>query len=1437
MTSPCIQFLSSSARQREERSTKEEALSLHLMSLRLLTDISRVASSDLMLSHRWTALSSLFLSTGKLEASILASTTSLLYDAFESPLNPQTEKHLMLNLFGYICGRSKGLFDLSQYRRLDIPDLSNRRISLIAQLLNTFQQIDRSSNTIGDGKTAALTSTAILECLGMANNDEATSVSAFLNRTCNVSFRLSSILRVVLPRNTFPIERSMERNLSSTAKVKLLIDIIVGLGTHLVEEENLSDDAFQEALSCHRVITRLAINLVEAVEVEGNPESSLPVLVTGIYCVAAASILPAEYMHSAFEFKSEASDEQDSTDRGRQDALVRSAHALIKSARTGLASCTSGDWRYIAEAMTPVLLDVTDRFATLSFNPSSETSGSIQQTMERLVNCNSGDISEARLVATHLLVSFLSNHGDSLQTNGERFAALQLLEWIRRIAALLDRSDSQWFEASFLKSLSPRTIISGRCSFDALSSSEQRQSLAARELQAYKVRCNLLCSPLVSSIEELRSFLEAGMSESDQAFPTVPKEMLALAYWVKGTLAQILAEAFMSEGRIQDAMIMCKKCLRLCKQSFAAASRRLSSFSRPRTSTQFQFSMMKRLQDRQAEVLMRLSSLYSTVGDYRRAGSYTASALKESRLNEVEYSLVSKPGMTDTLKAVYSLVQETPRSREFRRYVLESLAMRSSAEEVRNALFFLPEAIASNSVGHISKADSDLDAMLEGLSRVHLCAFAADSTGRIRVAQETRDRLAILQSNPRLLEFSKEISGRISPGTESELDLSEVRETLARDEECDLRQEMASLRSCDRVSKSIYASTIQKSEALYLKGVIHLRTARENGDLARLWHGQSNLEGTRLQFETHDDSSIQDAKSCFRQALSCRGPASELLSRNIIRCLALVSGPDRGVDEMSSWEMVHSSVGSSSRQRVWRALFKEQDDSDSHEPAPLEETVQQVLQSFDEPFFSNERNAKVQTLWTSLERLLPSQWRVVAIVLCPTGELLLNSIENDERLTSRTVCVFPSHPSMVYDTMMQPLDELIFKSQDQLQDEGSGQSGEEDDETRKREWWSRREKIDSGLEQLAINVDNNFFRSQCARTILRGEAGGSEEDNRVNDWEGASSIPASFAGESPLKHLRDPSKMLVVDLREALIEMGMSIRDLRNMRKTELVDLLMAERGRRHSKPKTPVSRQHKNVETNDATILVLDEDLHRFPFEALCCLRDKIVCRSPSLSFATAKLLETSPPGPCEMKVEPRSASYILDPESNLQGTRGRIEEFLQSKMSDLGCEWEGIVGMTPTEEFFQRNLSREESLLLFFGHGGGQAYFSRSAIEGMIDPGNRKVRASVVLMGCSSGSLVSVNRKKTTRPCKVPLHYEPEGIALSYIAAGAPCVIGNLWDVTDRDIDRLAMDLLSSFWATDNRRSLAACLAAARSSCKMKFINGYAPVYYGLPVFPKAP
>jgi separase len=47
---------------------------------------------------------------------------------------------------------------------------------------------------------------------------------------------------------------------------------------------------------------------------------------------------------------------------------------------------------------------------------------------------------------------------------------------------------------------------------------------------------------------------------------------------------------------------------------------------------------------------------------------------------------------------------------------------------------------------------------------------------------------------------------------------------------------------------------------------------------------------------------------------------------------------------------------------------------------------------------------------------------------------------------------------------------------------------------------------------------------------------------------------------------------------------------------------------------------------------------------------------------------------------------------------------------------------------------------------------------------------------MGCSSGAL---------RSLAPAAEFDPTGMVLAYMQAGAPAVVGNLWEVTDRDLD----------------------------------------------------
>jgi separase len=90
----------------------------------------------------------------------------------------------------------------------------------------------------------------------------------------------------------------------------------------------------------------------------------------------------------------------------------------------------------------------------------------------------------------------------------------------------------------------------------------------------------------------------------------------------------------------------------------------------------------------------------------------------------------------------------------------------------------------------------------------------------------------------------------------------------------------------------------------------------------------------------------------------------------------------------------------------------------------------------------------------------------------------------------------------------------------------------------------------------------------------------------------------------------------------------------------------------------------------------------------------------------------------------------------------------------------------------------------------------------------------------------------------------------SLTDFSSGSPALVANLWDVTDRDIDRLSKAMFTKLGLSpspsptaggtsprpnDDRglsMSIPKALAEARSECTMRYLNGAAPVVYGVPV-----
>lgn len=171
-----------------------------------------------------------------------------------------------------------------------------------------------------------------------------------------------------------------------------------------------------------------------------------------------------------------------------------------------------------------------------------------------------------------------------------------------------------------------------------------------------------------------------------------------------------------------------------------------------------------------------------------------------------------------------------------------------------------------------------------------------------------------------------------------------------------------------------------------------------------------------------------------------------------------------------------------------------------------------------------------------------------------------------------------------------------------------------------------------------------------------------------------------------------------------------------------------------------------------------------------------------------------------------------------------------------------------------FLSQLLSQFDYYIFCGHGAGDKVFVSKAKDTCHRP-------AAFLWGCSSGYLI---------PYGV---YDPMGSVLTQLQNNAPFVVGNLWDVTDKDLDKLSKECMDKYFdhccnnsenenenknnipmtihkpskskkqmlslvnpeiANDQMKSnhIAKALIESRDICKMKYAVGSAAIVYGLPL-----
>ena len=430
-------------------------------------------------------------------------------------------------------------------------------------------------------------------------------------------------------------------------------------------------------------------------------------------------------------------------------------------------------------------------------------------------------------------------------------------------------------------------------------------------------------------------------------------------------------------------------------------------------------------------------------------------------------------------------------------------------------------------------------------------------------------------------------------------------------------------------------------------------------------------------------------------------------------------------------------------------------------------------------------------------------------------------------------------------------------------------------------WWEARAALDARLKNLLINIENIWlggFRGIFSQHIPRHDLLSRFQQSFYNILN--KHLPSRRRGGKQAKSGKVTLDSRVLELFVCLGRPG-DVEDIEEPLTDLLyfvVDILQfhGERNAYDEIDFDPIiievidalSHYHDRVQEDwdaqqaDHTVLILDKFLHCFPWESLPCLAGKAVSRLPSLTCLRERVLRqncqssNTDIGKAGIYINATNGAYILNPAGDLTTTQSTFTPPLSSLTS-----WSATIARVPTEPEITAHLSSRD-LYLYFGHGSGGQYVRSRTI--------RKLDrcAVALLMGCSSGTMTEAGE------------FESYGTPLNYLHGGAAAVVGTLWDVTDKDIDRFSLKVLERWGLVEEeggkakrmnveespvkvgrsemgspvkrgrrakgkaavKEEVAECrskvgldqaVGEAREACIMKYLNGAAPVVYGVPVF----
>lgn len=292
----------------------------------------------------------------------------------------------------------------------------------------------------------------------------------------------------------------------------------------------------------------------------------------------------------------------------------------------------------------------------------------------------------------------------------------------------------------------------------------------------------------------------------------------------------------------------------------------------------------------------------------------------------------------------------------------------------------------------------------------------------------------------------------------------------------------------------------------------------------------------------------------------------------------------------------------------------------------------------------------------------------------------------------------------------------------------------------------------------------------------------------------------------------------------------------------------------------------------------------------SLLSLRDCILSmRQPNTTPSAAGM---SCEGDGRHMVCRNSGTYVLNPSSDLAPTQAMLEPALSTLKNASNTQWTSIVNRVPIEGEFSDALMNS-SVMLYFGHGGGSQYIRQRTIKRL----DRCSEVVWLMGCSSGSVWENGDLEPTAIPLAYLLagnKGDEDEFGSTTNADGAKkckAVVATLWDVTDKDIDRFTLATGEDWglWPTSpesklptktprkreivaqpstpvqnpktpktpkarktpaiaktpatirrkppkdecQKLSLAEAVARSRDVCVLRYLNGAAPVIYGVPVY----